>query len=62
MTKRAIILNKKTMKYFESVLDKEKFIQIHRSYIVNIEKIQKVELYEKDSYLVIFKKWHSTKS
>lgn len=48
-------LKQKTMKYFESVLDKEKFIRIHRSYIVNIEKIQKVELYEKDSYLVILK-------
>ena len=52
---KANYLKQKTMKYFESILDKEKFIRIHRSYIVNIEKIQKLELYEKDSYLVILK-------
>ncbi len=52
---KANYLKQKTMKYFESVLDKEKYIRIHRSYIVNIEKIQKLELYEKDSYLVILK-------
>ena len=55
-------LKQKTMKYFESVLNKEKFIRIHRSYIVNIEKIQKVELYEKDSYLVILKNGNQLKA
>ena len=48
-------LKEKTMKYFESHLDPEKFIRIHRSYIVNAEVIDRIELYDKESYSVLLK-------
>jgi len=48
-------LKEKTMKYFESHLDPEKFIRIHRSYIVNAEAIERIELYDKESYSVLLK-------
>ena len=48
-------LKEKTMKYFESHLDPEKFIRIHRSYIVNAEVIERIELYDKESYSVLLK-------
>ena len=54
-TKEGKSLKEKTMKYFESHLDSEKFIRVHRSFIVNAEKIERIELYDKESYSVILK-------
>ena len=48
-------LKQKTMKFFESNLDSGKFIRIHRSYIANVDYIDQLERYEKDSYLLILK-------
>ncbi|MEE1885460.1 LytR/AlgR family response regulator transcription factor [Pedobacter flavus] len=45
----------KTMTYFEQTLDPNKFIRIHRSYIINLEQITKMELKEKDNYVVLLK-------
>lgn len=39
----------------ESTLDQKKFIRIHRSYILNIDRMAKIELYAKDSRIVILK-------
>jgi len=55
-------LKEKTMKYFESHLDPEKFIRIHRSYIVNAEAIERIELYDKESYSVLLKNGASLKA
>jgi len=48
-------LKQKTMKYFEAHLPAEEFVRIHRSYIVRVEEIAQMQLYEKDSYIVILK-------
>ncbi len=44
------LLKQKTMKYFEEHLNQSDFIRIHRSFIVSIKEIEKIELIEKDSY------------
>lgn len=54
-TKQNRFIKEKTMKYFESNLDSQKFIRVHRSYIVNVDFIDKLELYEKKKYLLILK-------
>jgi len=46
-------LKEKTMKYYEGWLPADTFVRIHRSYIVNINKIKKVSLYGKESYSVL---------
>ena len=48
-------LKEKTMKYFEENLAPQEFIRIHRSYIVNVREVAKIEIYEKDSYRVQLK-------
>ncbi|HBS85131.1 MAG: DNA-binding response regulator [Bacteroidetes bacterium GWF2_38_335] len=48
-------LKKATMKFFESRLDSKKFIRVHRSCIVNVDFITKIELMEKEMYLLILK-------
>jgi two-component system LytT family response regulator len=45
-------LKKQTMKYYEDHLEDNVFFRVHRSYIVNIEKVKQLELFEKDSYLI----------
>jgi len=39
----------------ESSLDSKQFVRIHRSYILNIERLAKIELYAKDSRTAILK-------
>lgn len=54
-TREKKYLKQKTMKYFESRLPEKDFIRVHRSSIVRIDEITHLELYEKDSYIVILK-------
>jgi two-component system, LytTR family, response regulator len=54
-TNEGILLKSKTMNYFENTLDASQFVRIHRSYIINIAQITKLELYEKDNYIAILK-------
>ncbi len=48
-------LNNKTLTYFEKNLDPSNFVRVHRSFIVQIDQIQRIEPYEKDSYRAILK-------
>jgi two-component system, LytTR family, response regulator len=48
-------LKQATIKYFESHLDGQFFIRIHRSIIVNISLIDRIELYGRESYILILK-------
>ncbi len=46
-------LKKKTLSYYESNLDSKNFIRIHRSFILNVSKLTKIESFEKNSYIAI---------
>lgn len=46
-------LKQKTMRYFEEHLNPKDFIRIHRSFIVALKEIKKIELLEKESYQVV---------
>jgi len=48
-------LKQKTMKFFENSLPAQSFIRVHRSYIVRIDFVKQIELYEKDSYIIRLK-------
>lgn len=47
-------MKEQTMKYFEENLPGQ-FVRVHRSYIVNIESVSRIELYEKQSQLLTLK-------
>ncbi|GHT67889.1 hypothetical protein FACS189452_06480 [Bacteroidia bacterium] len=51
-TPQGTFLKEKTMKFFENSLPSQQFIRIHRSCIVNVDKVSKIEIYEKESYHV----------
>lgn len=44
-----------TMKYLEDHLDGHDFIRVHRSHIIRMDQINKIELWEKDSHLLTLK-------
>ncbi len=46
-------LKQQTISSLESALDPSRFLRIHRSYIVNLEKVTKVEPYSKDNHVVV---------
>jgi two-component system LytT family response regulator len=48
-------LKQQTMKYFEQHLDSQQFVRVHRSYIANITRIERIEPYEKSNYILILK-------
>ena len=48
-------LKKMTMKSLEEALDPAKFVRVHRSYLINLNGITKIEPYERDNYLVILR-------
>jgi two-component system, LytTR family, response regulator len=41
------------MSYFEKVLDPSLFVRTHRSYILNIQRVTRIDPYEKDGHLCI---------
>lgn len=48
-------LKKMTMKSLEEALDPAKFVRVHRSYLINLHEITKIEPYERDNYLVLLR-------
>ncbi len=46
-------LKQETLANLEGLLDQGRFIRIHRSYILNIERLARIELYAKDSRIAI---------
>lgn len=48
-------LKQKTMQYFEDHLPGTDFLRVHRSYIVRLDQISRVEPYEKSSGIIVLK-------
>jgi len=46
-------LKQQTMRFYEDNLSKTDFVRIHRSYIVRIEEIKRIEPYGKDNHVAI---------
>ena len=48
-------LKNKTMNHFERTLDPSLFVRSHRSFIVNVQQITRIDPYEKDNHIAILK-------
>jgi two-component system LytT family response regulator len=48
-------LKQQTLADVETVLDPAQFVRIHRSYMLNIDRLSKLELYAKDSHAAILR-------
>ncbi len=47
------LLKEQTLGDLEATLDPRRFVRIHRSYLINLDRLARVELYAKDSRLAI---------
>ena len=54
-TGEGYFLKNKTMNHFEQTLDGQQFVRSHRSYIVNIQQITRIDPYEKDNHVAILR-------
>lgn len=61
-TDKGKFIKEDTMKYFQANLPGNKFVRVHRSFIVNVEKIARIELYEKHSQLLLLKNGDQVKT
>lgn len=52
-TADGVFLKNKTMQFFEQKMDTTQFIRIHRSYMVNVHLISRIDPYEKEGHLAI---------
>ncbi len=55
ITAEGTFLKNKTMTFYEQTLDENQFVRVHRSYIVHISQITKIEPYQKETHLAILR-------
>jgi two-component system LytT family response regulator len=54
-TKDSYYLKKKTMNYFEQLLKEAHFFRTHRSFIINLNELTKIEPMEKNTFVAVLK-------
>jgi two-component system LytT family response regulator len=54
-TKDGFYLKKKTMSFYEKTLDTTQFVRVHRSYLLNVQELTKIEPMEKDNHVALLK-------
>lgn len=54
-TQENIFVKKKTMNYFEQALNSKQFVRVHRSYIIQVNQITKMEQSDKENMVAILK-------
>lgn len=54
-TGKEMFLKKKTMSFYESTLDSNQFVRVHRSFMIQLSQLTRIEPFEKDSHLALLK-------
>lgn len=54
-TSTEMLLKKKTMNFYEQTLNGSHFIRVHRSYIIQLAQITRIEPLERDSHVALLK-------
>ncbi|MHA4844073.1 LytR/AlgR family response regulator transcription factor [Flavitalea antarctica] len=55
ITNEGSFLKNNTMSHFEKVFNQNEFVRVHRSYMIAIEQITRLEPYEKEGFLAILR-------
>jgi two-component system, LytTR family, response regulator len=54
-TGKEMFLKKKTMSFYEQILDPSLFVRVHRSYIMQLSQLTRIEPMEKDTHIALLK-------
>lgn len=55
VTAEGAFLKNKTMNFYEETLDSKQFVRVHRSHIVHINQITRIDPYQKETHLAILR-------
>ncbi|MBN8577405.1 MAG: LytTR family transcriptional regulator DNA-binding domain-containing protein [Cyclobacteriaceae bacterium] len=55
VTAEGAFLKNKTLAFYEQSLDPQQFVRVHRSYLLRISQIAKIEPYQKETHLAILR-------
>lgn len=55
VTVEGSFLKNKTLTFYEQTLDPQQFVRIHRSYILHISQITKIEPYQKETHMAVLR-------
>lgn len=53
VTKEGSFLKKSTLSHIEQTLDPQQFVRVHRSYLVPVTQLMRIEPYEKESHIAL---------
>jgi two-component system LytT family response regulator len=53
VTKDGSYLKKSTLSHVEQILDPQQFVRVHRSYLVPVSQLMRIEPYEKESHIAL---------
>ena len=54
-TAKEMFLKKKTMSFYEKTLDPAQFVRVHRSYLLQLSQLTRIEPLEKDTHVALLK-------
>jgi two-component system, LytTR family, response regulator len=54
-TAKEMFLKKKTMSFYEQSLDSSQFVRVHRSYLLQLSQLTRIEPMEKDTHIALLK-------
>ncbi len=54
-TEQGNFMKKKTLTHFENTLSEDSFVRVHRSHLINISHITRIDPYEKNSHVALLK-------
>lgn len=54
-TAKEMFLKKKTMSFYEQSLDPAQFVRVHRSYMIQLTQLTRIEPLEKDTHIALLK-------
>ena len=54
-TQNDVFLKKKTLSYYEQTLPASEFLRVHRSYLIKLDQLTRVEPFEKNGHIALLK-------
>lgn len=54
-TAEGSFLKNKTLSFYEQTLDSQQFVRVHRSYLIHIGQITKIEPYQKETHMAVLR-------
>jgi two-component system LytT family response regulator len=55
VTDEGAFLKNKTLQFYENTLDPQQFVRVHRSYLLHINRITRIDPYQKESHLAVLR-------